>query len=157
MGLLGSRPILKKINNELWAIFEFYFFMFSFYIVVSAIKSCSILKWDFFSQKLRSSFGGLKLFVFRASCFCYFGYHSEGCLSETPSFSLLDWNLKFRHFLIVCKFSWIFRVWSRFFLRCEKVTRILYVKRWENKEESFWCHCPISISALGHSRRHTLE
>ena len=26
---------------------------------------------------------------FRATCFGYFGYHSKGCLSETPLFKIL--------------------------------------------------------------------
>ena len=35
------------------------------------------------------SFGSMVSF-FRASCFGYFGFHSKGCLSDTPLLILLD-------------------------------------------------------------------
>ena len=37
-------------------------------------------------------FWGSKLFVFRASCFGYFGFHSKEWLSETPFLILLEEN-----------------------------------------------------------------
>jgi hypothetical protein len=42
---------------------------------------------DNFFFNLGSIFFGLKIAV---SCFGYFGCYSKGCLSATPSFSLLD-------------------------------------------------------------------
>ena len=50
---------------------------------MSALKICMIFGCSF------EFFWGSKSFVSSASCFGYFGYHSKGCLSETPFSTLL--------------------------------------------------------------------
>ena len=69
-----------------------FFLNFFIYILASSLKSCLIEKLKKFEKNLGSIFFGLKIVFFRASCF---GYYSKGCLSATPSFSLL------------CSFLWI--------------------------------------------------
>ena len=81
------------LNYEqlLSSVFQFFmsnfFFQFSLHSSVRTKKLLNIkVKKNF--KKIWEVFflGGVEFFFFRAICF---GYHSKGCLSATPSFSLL--------------------------------------------------------------------
>jgi hypothetical protein len=63
---------------------------FFFYIVGSALKELLDTKVKMFKKKFVKYFLGLKTGFLRASCF---GFYSKGCLSATPSFSVLDYEL----------------------------------------------------------------
>jgi hypothetical protein len=49
------------------------------------------------------STGGSESFVFMASCFGYFGYHSKCCLSGTPFSTVIGWYIVYYDMALECE------------------------------------------------------